>query len=224
MHFLAKGETDKAADHLNEQIQILAKVGKEASIPNVCMLSSISKLASIAYRTEIDPSADINKGQVDYASAQYQLSRIQDRVASDGENSLLPIDQVVSTLVEQGSTDSSELAKNVATAAEAVQLSHQVGSEVEAVENYLWRRCVERQGEAWMKIIESFGQVSDVDLRNKLMDTALYKAACMAAVTESDISTVIKRGAFNESSLAKQCAIENVTRLVQVTVSLAVSM
>ena len=220
MHWLAVGDLRTGSTGLVTQIQRISKPEKPGSTANTRTLASIAKLALLAGRDQDGRLEQGKEQEMDYASGKLELTVLQESVEAERE-ALIPNGEIIRRLVNEGSNESEVLAGRVIRAVDAVTCCAKVGDEASNLEDYVWRRCVERQKELWMPLVRKVSHTNDIELREKLMSSALFSAAKAVSLTEHDMAGIVERGAFQCTEFATQGCVPGVTRLVKATVALA---
>lgn len=220
MHWISVGDTGVGVDGLITQIESISKPGKEGSTANARMLSSVAKLSLLANRDEDEGRSERRIAQLNYVSARLHLTRVQETV-EPMRDALAPGSTIIRKLLDEGSEKSEKLGANIVEAIYAVQACGSLGDEAANMEDVVWRRCVERQHDLWMRLVKEHASSSDTQLRKELQATALYVAARDVGLSEREIADVVDRGAFECSEFAREGCVHEITRLVKTTVSLS---
>jgi hypothetical protein len=116
--------------------------------------------------------------------------------------------------------ESGGLAENAVLALETLSCSELPGHVIRELKDYVWRRCIERQGHVWMPL-SGVREMSDSELRSKLMGTALFSAAKRANFGMNDANDLIGRGVLDITEFSSAGRASQLQRLVRTTVSLA---
>lgn len=222
MHWISQGDMDAASKCLVAQTKKISVPGKKGSAINTSVLSSIAKLALRTSSASRSGSGAQRTADFEYVSGRCLLTKLQARL-DESADTLRPCDELIREFIDRSSTESEPLAEHVAMAVEALQYSGVDASEAQSLFDYIWRRCVELQSDIWIPVAQKMATTSDVEMRTTLKDTALYRAAAQTGLSESEISEVVARGAFDASEFAKVDCTSEITRLVRATVSLAVA-
>lgn len=220
MHWFFSNDLSTGVEVLLRQIAVLSKPEKKGSASNSLSLCSIAKLALHAAERE-NLSIPNQEEQLSIIIARLFLNSVQEEFGSE-HDSILRGEALVRRIIEESSSESENLAKRVVQALRVVEVCQTIGdSSVQKLGDYIWRRCVERQSQIWIPLAQDVSGVNDVHLREKLMSTALFRAAQDADVPSSDILNVVERGSFGGSEFVAAGCADAVTRLVRTTVALA---
>lgn len=222
IHWISQGDSDAASECLVSQTKKVSVPGKKGSAINTSVLSSIAKLAIRAAEGGQSTRVAKNAADFEYASGRLLLTKLQAELDPESDT-LRPCDELIREFIDKSTTGSEKLAEHVVMAIEALQYSVMDASEAQILQDYIWRRCVERQSDVWIPVAKEMATTSDVEMREMLKDTALYRAAAQTSLSENEISAIIGRGAFDASEFAKLNCTSEVARLVRATVSLAVA-
>lgn len=221
VHWITQENVVAAADTLIRQVRSIAIPGKPGSAINTPILSSIAKLALHADVAQGEAqSAETNKNDYNYLTGQLNLSKVQARLDPNAD-AFLQTEDLVRQFMEMTSGDSEALAEQVVMAIEALRFSAMEVPKMQALEDSVWRRCVERQSDLWLPIIGTMTTATDIEMRKKLKETALYIAASRLSLSERIITEVIGRGTFESSEFMKHGCTREVSSLVKAAVSLA---
>ena len=87
--------------------------------------------------------------------------------------------------------------------------------------DYIWRRCIERQINDWLSFAQAASGWTDVELREHLGRTALYRAARACKLTEHQLDELLTKGILDGSEVEQSGALDEVYELVKTTVALA---
>lgn len=222
IHWIAQGNGAVAADDLIAQTKKVAVPEKEGSAINTPILSSIAKLAILADAEQHPDNAEKRKTDHNYLTGRLSLSKLQARLDANSD-AFLPIDDLIRQFMEMESVNSDSLAEQVIMAVETLHYMDIDEDKLQSLENFVWRRCVERQSSTWIPIVNKMSTASDIEMRKNLKDTALYLAATRLSLTEVMMSDIIARGAFSSSEFEKHGCTREVTSLVKAAVSLAMA-
>lgn len=222
IHWISQGDADAASDCLVAQTRKISVPGKKGSAINTAALSSIAKLAMQATESRGADVGGKHKASHEYVTGRLLLTKLQAKLEPEGDT-LRSSDDLIRQFIDESPTGSESLAENVVMAIEALQYLNMEATEAQNLQDYVWRRCVERQSNVWVPVVRKMSTASDVEMRQRLQDTALYRAAARLGLSEKVISEVIGRGALEASEFAKLNCVSEVARLVRVAVSLAVA-
>lgn len=220
IHWISQGDGLAAADDLIAQTRKVAVPGKDGSAINTPILSSIAKLALIADGDDQPENAEKRKIDTNYLTGRLNLSKLQARL-DPTTDTFLQIDDLVRQFMEIDALDSDGLAEQVVMAVETIQFTDMEEDKLSALENLIWRRCVERQWKTWIPIVNKMSTASDIEMRENLKETAMYLAAVRLSLTESRISAIISQGAFDSSEFEKHGCTREMISLVRAAVLLA---
>lgn len=134
------------------------------------------------------------------------------------KNRLVEKEDLIHKLVDNCDTDSDTLAKLVGLALDVVKIYENANGDGWKHREYVWRRCVERQIDEWVALVNNLLNSSDVEKREKLMETALFKAAGHQDLKGRALNDMLEHGMLGEFE-ARGCGKE-VEQLVRTTVSL----
>lgn len=222
IHWVSQGDFKSAAKSLTAQTKKIAVPGKRGSAINTMVLSSIAKLAVLARDDSKHSGSTDRRKMLEYISGKLILSKLHEVVDSKCD-ALNPTDELVRRFIDEFPVTSEGLAHRVVMANEALQLSSMNLEELQALQDYVWKRCIERQSDIWISVANNMTATSDYEMRRQLTSTALYKAATQVTLTESRLSDMIQRGILNSGEFTKKDCLSEVTALVKATVSLAIA-
>lgn len=221
IHYVRAGDWQSAYDGIRTQINGVNVPGKEKSLPNTLFLSSVAKMMNVAVEDDdmLASHLSADKKQVE---AIHRLAEIQDSV-DPSHNAVAKGTEIIRRIVEEGSAESFELAKNVSLALRVVQHCETLGNESKEHEDYVWRRCVERQLEMWVSMAKTVQVRTDLEVKNQLMGTALFQAAKEHGINSTAFDEALDRGLLRDGELGKTSCESAVVKLLRTTVNLVAS-
>lgn len=222
IHWISQGDLDAAVESLVTQTRRVSTAGKEGSAINSMVLSSIARLAIRARGDAQGSVADDMSTASQYINGRLLLSKLQKTVDADSD-CLLSTEELIRRFVDESPTVSESLAERVVLASEALEFSEVEEDSLQALQDYIWKRCIERQSDLWVPLVDKMGSVSDVEMRQRLKATALYKAATQITMTETRMTEMIGRGVLAATEFEKQDCVPQMATLVKAAVSLAVA-
>lgn len=219
MHSISVGDYDSGTKCLLNQMRKIAQPGKAGSVKNTRLLSSIAKLAILSNDNEEERRSKSTNESLNYVCARLHMAEVQQSIEPEID-SLFHGKDLVYKLVDECDSESATLAAKVVLAVKTIQLGTFIGEKTPDLEDFVWRRCVERQSELWLSMAKHMSRSSDIQLRENLMNTALFKATDSISMSVGEMTDVIDRGAFESSQFAAQGCLAEVTQLVKTAVSL----
>lgn len=222
IHWISQGNFNAATKSLISQTKKMSVPGKKGSAINTVVLSSIAKLSLLARDNSGRIDGADRKNMSEYISGRLILSKLHDIVEA-GNDALSPADELIRRFIDDFPVTSESLAQRVVMATEALQFSCMNPGELQVLQDYVWKRCIERQSDIWIPIAKKIAITSDDEMRRRLTGTALYKAATQVTFTESKMDDMIGRGFLESSEFSKQNCLPEVTTLMRAAVSLAIA-
>lgn len=235
MHWLAEGRMLEGASVLTRHVKDVATPGHPGSLQNTRVLSSIARLAQMAVEMEREDDEeseypDTQEGQtqleedVHYIRGTWHLASTQHIMADpDALDSLLTLSDLVRAYIDRAPVASRKLARHAAVALEAVDFGEASDGEKDELKDYVWRRCVEREGHTWMQIVGGVRGISDGMLRKRLEGTAVYAVARETGTTIEEVREIVGRGAFGIREFVEGGTRGELEGVLVKTVGLAVS-
>ncbi len=229
MHWLSLGELSEGARVLTAQLKALAKPGHPGSLKSTRILSSVTRLTQLAVDMDME-DAETEEDRVQreedrrFVDGRLHLSAAQERmpVSDSMSDALLSVDDLVRRYIDSAPIATKKLAEHASVAIEAVDYEDLEENMVNELKDYVWRRCVEREGHMWMQIVANCKQISDGQLRTRLQGTAIYMVAKLMGTTSEEMRQVVQRNALNIPEFnEKGCQVE-LENIVQKAVGLAV--
>lgn len=235
MHWLDAGDLNLAAGALCKQTRCVAVPGRPESLANTHVLSSVAKLTVLAATMELEEAPENKTPEMvterealqeaeNYVNGKLHLVRVQTKLNDESAQSLshlLEVGELVKNVINAAPVDSSRLAESAAVALEAVGYADLQDNDAHDLVDYVWRRCVEKQGDTWSQIVASARQISDDQLRERLAGTALYQAAMVSETNETAMKAIVDRDAFSIAKFEEEKTRSDLERIVQTTVALA---
>jgi Non-repetitive/WGA-negative nucleoporin C-terminal len=234
---LSTGKYGEAAKHLCSQATAIGVPGKRASLSNTRLLLSVAKLclhASVRKATTAEtrdtatPPVDQSlRAVADNIDRRLYLVRAQHRLGSSANepmeeafDAILPASVLVQRFLDEAPVESNALSENAVLALETLSCSDLPAHTARELKDYVWRRCIERQGHVWMPLSGARG-MSDSELRQKIEGTALYSAAKAVHFGTHDATDLIDRGVLDIAEFLSSGHLPQLCRLVLTTVRLA---
>ncbi|KAI0557344.1 Nuclear pore complex protein Nup133-like protein [Gracilaria domingensis] len=223
MHWFSTGNFAEGINSLLKQVHSVSMPEKKGSKASSFSLCSIAKLALQAVEKEDEQCSADQADKLSVMIARLFMISVQDEF-SPNHDALMHGADLVRHIIEHSSADSDSLAKRVVEALRVVEVCETMGDLTAAeLGDYVWRRCVERQSSLWIPLAQSLSTISDISLREKLTDTALFKAVQESELTASSVLDVIDGGNLVDREIVESGCAEEVNRLVRTTVALATS-
>lgn len=225
MHWLLVGNLESGGKALLDQVKNIAQPGRQSSVLNTKIVGSVAKLAMFADGIEGERAQGSTRANFKQVCRRLQLTDMQEQIEPK-ETSLISAENLIRKLVNEGSSNSEQFAARVIVAVEALHVSTDAGDledKAGELEDFVWRRCVERQKDIFEPLANNISAFSDIELRERLMNTALFMAAQAVRMTEADMARIIERGALSSSDFKEQGCLVEVARLAKTAVALAVA-
>lgn len=237
MHWLSNGDLAKAGRALSKQTRSVGVPGRPNSLANTSVLSSVARLTVQASMLELEeaeneslvPGEQLVKEREEleemkmFVDGMTYMAEVQTQINNESmepRSELLDTENLVRAVINAAPVESGRLASSAVVALEVVRYANLADEQSNELVDYVWRRCVEKQGDAWTQIVRNVRQLSDDQLRKRLTGTALYGAAVKTAMDETKMKAIVQRDAFRISKFEENQTRAALERIVQTTVAL----
>lgn len=222
MHMLTIGDVNKAAQIAFNQMRQIAIPDKPSSRGNTRFLSSIAKLAFLFKRETGQDFHREDQKCLEEASAHLNMVSTQETMADDTDILKNGTD-TIHYLVDNCDTESEVLSQNVLKALEVSEICATLNDKGQAEKDYVWRRCVGRQANLWKSLSTTLLGRNDVEIREELMNTALFMVAQNHEISEIEVGEMLDRGLLQDIEPDNEESYKRLSELVRTTITLATS-
>lgn len=218
MHWLAVGDVKNGSKCLVQQLKHAACPGHPGSLTTSRLLGSIAKLALVANAEETEENMPEHDATLNWVTSQVELGNFQYLLNQDSSTLMDPKD-VVRSLVDNCDADSKVLSDRVLLALNAVRACELTNNNQNG-QDYVWRRCIDRQSKTWIGMAEASSKVNDIRLRAKLTETAFFAAGSAVSLSISEVDDMLRRDFLAGGDLERNEYLEVIIELIKTTVGL----
>lgn len=219
MHWLAVGNVKDASTSLLRQLKHVSQPGRSGTFPTTHLLGSITKLALLTKAEETEGFVNENDTVLSSVTSQLDLCNFQALLNQDSNALMFPRD-IVHDLVDKCDVETGVLSGRVSLALKAVRACESLNKDDWKEQDYVWRRCIDRQSDIWIKVAEARSKVNDVRLKAKLCETALFVAGSEMSLNISQLDKMLSRNFLAGGDLDQRGYLQVVVELIRTTVDL----